>query len=106
MEAERYSVLCRANISEFARCSEPNVIGEDCALRQWGAEREESRFDLMRLKVNLSIGERGSQLFHTVGGAPFRQFISEVFRRGQSDRAKALQIQRYQYRCQGRQHCP
>jgi hypothetical protein len=41
--------------------------------------REQRSFDLMRVQINPSIGEGSSKLLHAVRGAPFRQFIGEVF---------------------------
>ena len=33
----------------------------------------------MGVQVNLSVSQRSGQLLHAVGGAPFRQFIGEIF---------------------------
>src|ERR1039458_509552 len=60
------------------RLSKTDLVGEDRAFGQRGAEGEQGSLDLMGVQVNLSVGKRSSQLLHAVGRAPFCQFIREI----------------------------
>ena len=61
-------------------CPAPlRVGGQQCTLGQWRAESEQSRFNLVRVQINLSIDERPGELLDAVGGASLGQFMSENF---------------------------
>ncbi len=47
--------------------SETSLVGEDCPFGERASEREESRIDLMRVQVNLSVGKDSGELFDSVG---------------------------------------
>lgn len=61
------------------RLPKPNLICEDCALRERTAKREERCFDLVWVQVDLRVRENGRQLLDTVRRAAAGQFESEVF---------------------------
>lgn len=67
----------QARLNGFA---EAHLVGEDRALRKRRSEREERRFDLMRVEVHLRIYQRPRELFRTVGGTALGEFVGEEFR--------------------------
>ena len=58
--------------------AQTDLIGEDRPAGQRIAEREQGRFDLVRVEINLSIGENRRQPFDAVGRTTPRQLVGDV----------------------------
>jgi hypothetical protein len=64
--------------ARFDRLPETDLVGEDSALRKGASEREQGRLHLMRVQVDLRVGEGGRELFHAVGGTALGQLVREI----------------------------
>ncbi|MCP9451828.1 MAG: hypothetical protein NNA23_03990 [Nitrospira sp.] len=66
--------------SGLNRFTKAHFVGKGGPLREGTAEGEQRGLDLVRIEVNLRIGEYGGKLLHAIGGATPGQFVSQVFR--------------------------
>lgn len=72
--------LLRQQQSGFNGLPEPDFVGENRPVRKRILESEQGGFDLMRVQIDLGIGQRPGKLFDAVGRTLFGQIVCEEFR--------------------------
>src|SRR5450756_423957 len=70
--------LLRQQQPSLDRLPQPHLVGEDGALGKRAAEGEERRLDLMRVEIDLRVGENSSELLDAVGRAALGDLVGEV----------------------------
>ena len=76
MSASSWLPQDQASFNCFAQA---NFVCEDSALRERILECEERGFDLVRVEVDLSVGEYCSEFLDAVSSAAASEIVSEVF---------------------------